>query len=240
MKKEQRWLSKSQINTYLQCPLKWKFLYIDKFPSFSSPQQNRGKQIHEKIENFYKNINVVKEEGKPVIKLKSEDDDLKNFVELERNRIISCVNEKGEYDKTYFEPVFQELRLANKELMLRGIIDAVYIHPKDKKAIVIDWKTGKFNKRNLNDYRFELAVYKELLEKDKKLDVEVGYWGIFFTDANKLFFEKVEQKYINKMYKTIEKVRKGIEEKNYIPKPNFFCRWCQFADKCPGGQYVVQ
>ena len=215
MVEEKRWLSKSQIQLFLQCPLKWRSVYIDEIPSPPSPQQERGIQIHKKIEEFYKNIEIIQEQGKQIIKLKTEDVDLKNFVELEQSRIKDCVDEKGEYDKSYFEPVFQELKLTNPQLMLRGIIDAVYLHPKDKKAIIIDWKTGKFYPWNLDDYRFELAFYKELFEKDRRIDIEVGYWGIFFTDANRLFFEKVEQKHIDRMYKVVEKVREEMESGIY-------------------------
>lgn len=228
-----KWLSKSQIKLFLQCPLKWKFIYLDEIPSISSPQQNRGNDVHKKIENFYKKIRIREKDGKKEILVKENDPDLEKFVEFENKRL----NEVK--DLQSFVPLFQELKLADNELMVRGIIDAVYINPDDNKAIIIDWKTGNFNSNDIDDYRLELAIYKILLEKDKKNKLDVGYWGIFFTDRGKLFFEKVDEKYVTKTLKTIEKVRDEMENGDYKMKPSWMCRFCQFKDKCGGNNVNI-
>lgn len=236
---QKRWLSKSQIKTFIQCPLKWKFLYLDEIKSVASPQQDRGTKIHEKVERFYKNIDIIKTtDGKQIVKLKKPDEDLVKFVEFENERIKDCP------DLRFFNPIFQELKVNNEELMLRGIIDAVYINPKDNKLIIVDWKTGQSNPKQLDDYRLELAIYKILFDSDKRINkiegLEVGYWAIYFLDKGKLFFEPVSDKWVQKAIKIIEQTRLKIEEGNFKPKPSFFCRWCQFAKegKC-GGIYAT-
>jgi len=218
-----RILSKSQIKTFMQCPRKWKYYYIDEIPSIASPQQDRGSLVHKKIEEFYKDIPNQK-----------YDEDLKHFYAFELQRLKDCS------DLKFFYPVFQELKITNDKLGMRGIIDAVYLNHKDHKLIIIDWKTGHFNINDLDDYRIELAVYKELLEKSDKIkDVEVGWWGIYFTDQNKLFFEAVDTKYIKRMYQIVENIRKKIEEEDFRKKPSFWCRWCQFKDKCGGNNVNI-
>lgn len=218
-----RYISKSQIKTFIQCPFKWKQIYIDNIPSIVSPQMDRGTLIHKKIERFYSNIPEQK-----------YDKDLKNFYNFELNRLKECK------DLKYFYPIFQELKISNDKLEIKGIIDAVYINPDDDKLIVIDWKTGKFNKSELDGYRIELAFYKKLLENSNKIkDVEVGYWGIYFTDQNKLFFEKADNKWIEKVDKIIEKIQKTIQEKTYPMKLDWRCRWCQFRDKCRGNNVNI-
>ena len=204
-------LSKSQANLFMQCPLKWKYIYIDLIESLPSKAQERGINIHKKIEEFYKN-------PKP-------DEDLKNFVKFEKKRLEGCNELK------YFYPLFQELKLRDEVIGLKGIIDAVYINPKDDGIIVIDWKTGKYYEDNLDDYRFELAVYAELLKHSGKVD-EVKYWGIYFTDADKLFFEEIDSEYIRRMYATMDRIREEIEKKEYKPKKNKWCFNCQFKEKC--------
>ena len=231
---EKRWLSKSQINLFRQCPCKWKLIYIDGKEPVPSPAMQRGSGIHEEIEHFYKNIDLVKIDGRrtPVIVPKKDMNRIRNFLEFEKKRIVSCIDRNGKFDEKYFRPVFQELYVENKELMLRGYIDAVYINPKDDGVIIIDWKTGKYRKNNLNDYRFELAIYKELLERSGKIEGEVKYWGIYFVDQNKLFFEKAESKYVKRMFIVVEEVRKQIENGEYKCKPSILCRWCEFSDEC--------
>ena len=211
-------LSKSQANLFLQCPYKWKKNYIDNIRSLPSPAQKRGIAIHKKVESFYKNPTA--------------DPDLKNLINFELQRVKRMINE-GKFDKKYFYPLFQELKMQNKELGLKGICDAVYINPKDDKLIIIDWKTGKYYPNKFDDYRFELAVYAELLKHSGKVDEDPAYWGIYFTDQDKLFFEKIDKKYIDNMYETMEQVRKDIEKGDYQPKKNQWCFFCQFKRECP-------
>lgn len=211
-------LNKSQANLYIQCPYKWKKVYIDEVQSIPSPAQKRGTNIHNKIENFYKNPKA--------------DTDLKHFIKFEIKRIKDMIAAEKFHHK-YFFPLFQELKLLNEEIGLKGTCDAVYINPKDDKLIIVDWKTGKYYPDKFDDYRFELAVYAELVKHSGKVDEEPAYWGIYFVDQDKLFFEKIDKKYINKMYETMEEVRKGIKEENHEPKKNQWCYFCQFKKECP-------
>ena len=221
-----RWLSKSQMNTYLQCPYKWKLQYIDHRKTKGSPAMWRGIKIHSNIEKFYNNIEI---KDKKIIP-KKELGELGKFVNFQERQIQSCTNEKGELNLKYFNPIAQELKLANEKIGLRGFIDAVYRHPKDDGVIIIDWKTGKYRPQNFSSYRFELAVYAELYRLET--GVTPKYWGIYFVDADKLFFEEVKSISIKAMYKKVQKVRDGIESEDYHCKPGILCRWCDFNSEC--------
>ena len=225
---EKRRLSKSQIQLWLQCPYKWKLIYIDKLESIQSPQQERGIDIHKQIEEFYKNISVM-ETTIPTICIKKGFKINENFLKFEQKRIKSCMK-NGVFDEKYFKPLYQELKVENDNIQLRGIIDAVYLNPKDDKIIIIDWKSGKFRNYAKNDYRFELAIYKEIFERE--YNKEVGYWGMYFVDEDKLFFEKVEYKHIARMFRIVNKVREEMSKEIYTPKQNYYCQYCQFQDKC--------
>ncbi len=229
MSEEKRWLSKSQINTYIQCPYKWKLIYIDKKKTKGSLAMTKGIKIHKQIEEFYSNIKSIVPCGNLTeIKMKSNDSIslIPNFKKFEERRYKS----QNDYEK-YFKPMFQELKLKDDNLKLRGFVDAVYVNPKDDGLIVIDWKSGKFRPNNFSKYRFELAVYSELLRLDKNLTA--SYWGIYFVDADKLFFEKVKPISIKAMYKTVDRVREGIKNKDYKCKSSILCRWCDFSRECP-------
>ena len=210
-------LNKSQANTFLDCPYKWYKIYVQGIRSQPSPAQIRGIKIHKKVENFYRDM-------KPDI-------DLKNLVAFELRRVKDMIKE-GKFEKKYFFPLFQELTLYNEEIGLKGTCDAVFINPKDDKLIIIDWKTGRYYPDKFDDYRFELAVYAELVKHSGKVDEEPAYWGIYFTDQDKLFFEKIDKKYIDKMYETMDRVRKEMEEGGFKPKKNTWCFNCQFKREC--------
>ena len=207
-----RWLSKSQMNTYLQCPMKWKLQYIDGKKSKGSPAMDRGIAIHKQIEKYYgvdsSDISLIP-----------------NFLKFEERRLKNCPK-----DSKYLKPIAQELAVKNDNIKLRGFIDAVYLNPEDDGVIIIDWKSGKYRPDHFSDYRFELAVYAELYKL--QTGVTPKYWGIYFVDADKLFFEPVKIISIKAMYKKVEKVRAGIEAKDYKCKPGILCRWCNFQSEC--------
>ena len=218
-------LSKSQVNCYLDCPYKWKKIYIDKIKSLPSPAQARGIRIHNKVENFYKQSNVHDKLDKV------QDEELKHFVEFEKRRIKEMVKE-GKIDQKYFYPIFQELRMSNEDIGLKGICDAIYINPKDDELIMIDWKTGKYYPNKFDSYRFELAVYAELFNHSGKSDQKVKYIGIYFTDQDKLFFEELKQETIDKMYQTVNQAREDMKKDIQEPKKNTWCWNCQFRREC--------
>lgn len=191
----------------------------------------RGIRIHKDIEDFYNHVSIVDGE---LVEYTGGIPELDKFVKFEQDRIKSCVDKDGNFDLKYFNPVEQEARVSDEKLHLRGFIDAVYINPEDGKLIVIDWKTGKYRPDAYSSYRFELAMYKELYEK--KTGKEVGYWGIYFVDAGKLFFEKVKPVSIKAMYKNVEKAREGMEGDNFPCKEGILCNWCDYKDKCEAWQ----
>ncbi len=211
-------LNKSQVNAYLECPFKWKKIYVEGTRSKPSPAQKRGIKIHRKIEQFYK-------DPKP-------DEDLKNLIEFERKRAKDLIKE-GKLQEKYVKPLFQELKLFNADIGLKGTMDAVFINPKDDGLICVDWKTGKHYGNGLDNYKLELCVYAELVNHSGKTDEKVKYIGIFFTDLGKLFFEEIKQEDIDEMYRVVDEVRKGIESGECEPKKNQWCWFCQFKRECP-------
>ena len=93
-------------------------------------------------------------------------------------------------------------------------------------------KSGKYYPDKLDDYRFELSVYAELLRTSGKVDEAPEYWGIYFTDQDKLFFEKIDKGYIEQMYETMDYIREGIAKSNFEPQKNEWCHFCQFKREC--------
>lgn len=225
---EKRMLSKSQVNTFLQCPFKWKKQYIDKVKSKPSYAMLRGIKIHSSIENFYKHVEIKDN----IITVKDKTIKVpKKFLEFEQRRLESCKKDGKIIDK-YFKPLFQELRVSSKDLGLRGFIDAVYINPKDDELILVDYKSGKFRPDKYDDYRFELAIYKMLIESGDYIDKKVKYWCIFFVDQDKIFFEECREEDVVKAKKMVEESRVGMESGEYPAKLNEYCNWCDYKGEC--------
>ena len=206
-----RILSKSQINLFRYCPMKWKIQYLDGKPFKPTKAMQRGIDIHSKIEKFYNDVNIKNNV------IQNDDKDLTEFVKFENKRLEDS-------NIRYFKPLHQELKIQDNKTKLRGFIDAVFRNSKDDGIIIIDWKTGLYRPWKVDDYRFELAIYKILYESLNK--EKVKYWGIFFTDAGKLFFEEASDKVVDDTMKINEQVRKDMASGIYPCK----CGYCERAN----------
>ena len=141
-------------------------------------------------------------------------------------------------DEKYFFPLMQEVRITDNDIQMVGIFDAVFRNESDGGLILMDWKTGKYKKDN--DMRKELSVYKYLFDNSDKSDEKIKYWGMYFVDQKKIFFEEVDDKLFEKIWKRVEKdivkVREGIERKDFHASPSPLCGWCDYFDVCEIGK----
>jgi DNA helicase-2/ATP-dependent DNA helicase PcrA len=235
------YLSASAIETYEQCPLKYRFGRIDGIPQTASkPQLVFGNIIHFVLQRFH-------ESGK----------------ELTKDRIVKLLEEewkKGEFDYTVREEKFfdqgQEMLSRYAELIndnppnviareerfsfdldditINGAIDRI---DKDENGVhIVDYKTSKSStpaKSNL-----QLAVYSMYL---KQSDSEK--FGGIPTSAS-LHFLRDEEKPIrshsftaDELEKTEEKINKvaaSIRRKEFEVEPGKHCDWCDYKHLiCP-------
>jgi len=232
-KNEKRWLSKSQINSFIRCPYGWKLQYIDKIESIQNVFMTRGKNIHSHIEEFYKKVKI---ENDKIVQPQTLPKSLNKFVQFEKKRLDSCKNKEGKIDIKYFKPLFQELYLQDEKLMLRGYLDSVYINPTDDKLIIIDYKTGHTS-TDIDSYRLELSIYKRLLENSGKVKEEIKYWGILFIDSGILLFEEVNEKFVEDTFKLIEDIRIRMDSGEYLKNCGGWCKWCGLKGVCDKNEH---
>lgn len=207
-------LSKSRVLLYKQCPLKYKFRYVDKIPTPTPDVLLRGIRGHELVEDFF-NYPTVEEAIKNV---KSH----KHFAEF-MEKVPHIVEFAKKAEKP---PTHRELKITDPEEKIIGIVDAVFEY--GKQAVVVDYKTGKFN--FLDKYRLELAIYTHLVRKE--LGVEPTHWGIFFIDQGHFSVEPIKQEEIDKALELVKKTRKGILAEKFPKQINPYCKWCEFKDIC--------
>lgn len=210
-------LSKSKVLCYENCPFKYKKIYIDKIERKVEPKAlKRGTEIHEMLEDFYKpkttNIGELKNEIKKHPKFKEHEKSIKSFVK---------VVEEISTDKKVTKPMFREIKIIDEELNIAGVIDRVDFDGKNK--AIIDYKTGKV--RPIANYRFELALYAYLFEKEYQQTIT--HIGVWFVDHQKLITEELNRKEIITAIEKVRKVRGEIRKEHFPKTPNRFCKWCE-------------
>lgn len=235
-------LSKSKVNTFSNCPLRFKYTYIDQYKTESNEFAQLGIDVHDIAEKFIKSWPIPKKSI------------LSTLMDLEKNYdndYLDHVKNLASFFNHFlidagFKVFMAEEKIFSEKYNFNGLCDLV-LENENGKLIVIDYKTGKTN--SVNKYKLELCYYKLLLE-DKFPDKEVEYAGIFYTKNGDFksmkFYDDKDSEFddsqisnddcslseYNLAINYIETVRIEIESNHFPPKKQHLCKYCDFLDKC--------
>ena len=230
-------MSKSKINTYLKCPLEFKFQYIDEIEAEPNKYMILGSDVHLIAEKFADKF------GDDLEGVNIENELIKIMNELDIGYDLSShVNNLG----LFFREVFidndyklfsQEEYLHDEEHRFSGICDII-LEDENGELVVIDYKTS--NSNTFSRYRRELCYYKLLVEN--VYDRNVSSVGIFFTKNGRLrlldvYEDDNKRKFLNSAeiedaVDTFYQVRSEVNSGNFYPKRQFLCKFCTYKEIC--------
>ena len=230
-------MSKSKINTYLKCPLEFKFQYIDKIEAEPNKYMILGSDVHLIAEKFADKF------GDELEGVNIENELIKIMNELDIGYDLSShVNNLG----LFFREVFidnnyklfsQEEYLHDEVHRFSGICDII-LEDENGELVVIDYKTS--NSNTFSRYRRELCYYKLLVEN--VYDKNVSSVGIFFTKNGRLrlldvYEDDNKRKFLNSAeiedaVDTFYQVRSEVNRGNFYAKRQFLCKFCTYKEIC--------
>ena len=245
--------SHSKLSTFEQCPLKYKYKYIDKRkPDIEKTiEAHLGSIVHSTLEWVYKK---VKNKEPPLI-----DDIIKYYAEIwEKNykpEILIVKKEltqrdyfnKGvEFLMHYYNRYYPfkdgtiecekkvEISLDEKEkYKVIGFIDRLVYNLETKEYEIHDYKTANNlpQKEKIDNDR-QLALYslavKDMFGKDKKIKL---IWHYLAYDKDIVSTRTEEQ--LEDLKKSIINLIKEIEStKDFSPRKSILCNWCEFRPSC--------
>ena len=220
--------SYSKIATYKHCPYRFKLQYIDKveIPFETNIALEKGKYIHSLIEYFIKEKEL---EGFNFSL--STEDDIKNynkiFTDLKLNPLFQAlINKDG---KIFVEEGFgiqikdKEFIATNytKDSVVRGYIDFIKI--KDNKAIIVDWKTGKYKEEQdkLQTLIYALWTFLKFPQVNEISTI------FYFVEHNKYITYKYNRNQLNELKKEfLQNIVKIEKENNFNKNISKLCEWC--------------
>lgn len=243
------WLSPSKITTFLQCPLKFKWTYVEPKPQPPAPQLIRGNFVHSIIEALIglpaeqRTIEKARElartiwlreyarEAAPLNLDKKAESEFKweawwcveNYFKLE--------------DPTQVNPLGLERWVKGKvgAGKVRGKVDRF---DRDEDGIVVtDYKTGKKpGKPEWEvDHILQLNIYASLLTDELKEEVKRAVF-LYLGDGQKATHDVTEES-LESARKTVTTVHIAVQEKEqtgeFEPRTSKLCDWCPFKSECP-------
>ncbi|MCK4351795.1 PD-(D/E)XK nuclease family protein [candidate division WOR-3 bacterium] len=247
-------ISTSQIQSYLHCPLKYRFYYIDQIPvSFKPSGLAFGSVIHSSLEWLHKKLLAGKrpklEELWHIFQIDWSAQKLDNIHyrngEKEENLLAMGKNLLSLYFKNSsgikvkstempFEvPLINAKTSETLDVPLRGIIDLI----EDGKngETIVDFKTsiralnGSDVERNLQLTAYSYA-YWVIYQREPKLRIDN------LVKNRKPKIERIEAQRTRKdhlwFFNLSVQVLRGIKEGIFFPNPSWMCNDCEYADIC--------
>lgn len=233
-------LSASSIETYQQCPLKYRLSNIDKIPQVSSkPQLTFGNIIHRVLEQFHQPSSKQTQER--LLKLLDSNWESLGFdyetqeADFKRQGVELLTNYYDYLIKYPVDVIERELQFSFEieDIIINGKIDRI-----DKGETgynVIDYKTSKkATKANKN---IQLAIYSMYLQQEKQLE----FGGL--PESTALYFLREEEPFrahkftvteLLEIQENILEVGKNIRNQKFAPCKGFHCDWCDYKSLlCP-------
>ncbi len=208
--------SYSRLATYKKCPLKFKLAYIDKIekPYEPSPAMERGSAIHDSLEAFVLghseqlHPDIHEHYGQFFFSLREQ---YGSALIPEAKWALNWEWEVCDYDDT--------------DCMVRGYMDLKFV-PEDDNIQVFEYKSGNI----YPEHTSQQCLYgtAALIQHPDKEGVDVTAIYVDKKQNKKIYYPASMLFEYKPMWMHQIMEIENAQPEDFIPKPHFMCRYCQF------------
>jgi len=210
----------SKISTFVGCPRKFKYRYIDKLPQEPRDMTAllKGSCVHSMLEKYPE---------PSTSKLVSEYQYiLDEFLKTKYKKYLEIPAKKEE--SFGLTNKLEQCTYKDKNAMLRGFID--YYTILDDKMVIIDWKTGRVKEPRYVDFTQLMYYAIYMFKKYSKINkIEVMYLYVEHDYDNSMVLER---KYLDNYCRDLLTNIKNIETSDYPKKSQVLCDYCEYQNFC--------
>jgi putative RecB family exonuclease len=250
-------LSPSSFSAFKDCPLAFRFSYLDRLPQPPSAPASKGTLVHRALELLMLRAPADRTVARALEDLDRARAELAahpEFVELELDvdewerfhaEAESLVRRYIELeDPTTVVPIGLELRLAATigRVQLRGVIDRLELDG-DGELVVTDYKTGavpseRYELKRLAGVHMYAAMVQHVLGR-RPVRVQL----LYLSKPEAIITSPSEQSVAGVMRKTDalwSAIGRACQRDDFRPNPGMLCNWCAYKPYCPafGGDPV--
>jgi putative RecB family exonuclease len=235
-------LSFSKVDAYQQCPLKYRFAYVDGVPTAPSPDLSWGKSLHNALETWW-DRKLPEPPGVEVLfdALYHGWDDT-GFAELDREEKLKWYGHARDvlarhherYAPSYVPAVATEEFFTldmGQNIEVAGVID--HVARTDSGGLgIVDWKTNRKAKpRRHVAASLQLALYT--LAAEQLWGQEPEWVALDFLVPGVRVQVAREEIDTDVAVATVRAVAEEIRQGSYEPTPSKLCGWCDYRSICP-------
>jgi DNA helicase-2/ATP-dependent DNA helicase PcrA len=236
-------LSYYQIDDYLTCPLKYKYVHILRVPILEHHTVIYGRAMHEAVTKYFQGKQSGQELGlAELLDSFSRSFDPQGFLDekhqeerfrLGREALIRFFKEEGKRPckPLYIEKPFSFILENNK---INGRFDRIDME--DEEAVIMDFKTSAVDKQKDADKRAresdQLAIYALAYQKIfGKIPKRVE---LYFLESGLIGSYDIEEEDLEKVKEKIDRASAGIRSQNFQASPAYMaCTYCAYNQICP-------
>jgi RecB family exonuclease len=235
-------LSFSRIETYANCPRKFRYGYVDKLPGKPGPHLSFGSSIHNALEAFY---------DRKLPSCPSEDELLRflydgwehaGFADLPREEQVAFYRHAQQVLRRYHQRVADRYRLPvateawfelpiGYEATVVGSIDRVDVDDEGR-FHVVDYKTNrKVKDRARVAGSLQLSIYA--LACRHLYGALPATVSLDFVVAGVEVVAELDELDLDAARQAVLDTAAAVRAEAYEPRPNPLCDWCDFRAVCP-------
>lgn len=259
--KDEPHLSYSQLNTYLMCPLKYRFAYIEQLEQdFTPVSLPFGGAIHEVLAAYYRSLKAagVAPSLDDLIgifevdwRLRLQDEEVRfdkgmNPKKMEELGItmLRCFHENyrpGEIIAVEAPFKLRKLDPSNGKMLPLPLVGVIDLVERDQagRIVATDHKTAaRRYTQDKVEQDLQLTIYSAALKRSKVVNgepaVNVRFDVLLKTKSPQLcHYESVRtDNHRRRMFKTVMAVTDAINQRAFYPNPGWQCGSCQYKSAC--------
>lgn len=211
----------SRLTTFEQCGAKFDYLYVSRrIQDEGNEFTIFGNRVHEALEAAGKATGELVDEDYPM--------EVRAHIELIR-RILAQPGEKHFELKVAINDKLESCDWMAEDVWIRGILDVLVVD--GKRAVVLDWKTGKVRENMTQLQLFAVLVfllYPEV-EEVRTAFIWLGYGQV--TDA---VFHRRNLSYLwGALMPRFKRLQDAVDLGVFKARPSMLCKWCPAKFICP-------
>jgi len=245
--------SNSRLNTYEQCPLKYKYQYIDKIKieKADTVEAFMGSRVHEALEKLYKDLKLQKlnslgnllayfnsqweKHWTDDIKIVKKDYTAENYRKTGERCIADYYNRYAPFKERVLGIETVEYINLDPEGEFKWNVRMDRLDDAGSGRYEIhDYKTaGSLPKQQKKDEDRQLALYsiwvKENFRDAKSVDL-VWHYLVFGKEIRSA---RTDEQLEELRTETLESVKKTVNAREFPAVESNFCNWCEYQSMCP-------
>lgn len=233
------YISYSQIDNYLICPLRYKYSYTLRVPTPPNHSLSFGNTIHETLKEFHTQKMFGKRPTlEELLSIYEKRWDPLGYVD-EKHRKQRFESGKDLLKKYYEKNIDLDVKHVGLEksfvldidgIKLKGKIDRIDKLP-DGKVEIIDYKTGTTKTQKEVDDDVQMTIYT--MAATEALKIRPDMLSLYYLESGDKLSTNRTAKQVEAQKEIIKGVVEGIKEGNFEPKPGYDCKWCDYKEICP-------